>query len=281
MISNHIGRKSHAVMAAALFLSGVAVAEDEIRARFAQRLFDTRHPDFMTIYFTGLDTEQHASGPFSAQSNAVLERIDALIGALRADIEHQAPGRATICVVSDHGFAAVAHDVNLMSAFQSAGLFSIDQSQKITAWRAMPWPAGGGAAIMLADPADQNVQARVRALLTGLAADPANGIDRVLTHQDLLQAGGFPDAAYFVSLAGGYELGDKLQGPLITEPVNRGMHGYPPDRPDMRASFFLIGPHIPAGRSLGEIDMRQIAPTLATILHLPLPDAEQAALRFQ
>src|SRR6202042_1021135 len=56
------------------------VAEDEIRARFAIRLLEEKHPDFMTIYFTGLDTAQHESGPFSASSNAVLERIDTLIG---------------------------------------------------------------------------------------------------------------------------------------------------------------------------------------------------------
>jgi hypothetical protein len=56
------------------------------------------------------------------------------------------------------------------------------------------------------------------------------------------------------------------------------MHGYVPDLPEMRSAFFLIGPHIPSGRSLGEIDMRQIAPTLASILHVPLAGAEMAAL---
>jgi predicted AlkP superfamily pyrophosphatase or phosphodiesterase len=258
-----------------------SVAEDEIRARFAIRLMQTRHPDFMTVYLTGLDSEQHASGPFSAKSNAVLERIDTIIGELRSAIEATAPGRATICVVSDHGFASVEHDVNLFGAFLEAGLFSIDREQKVTAWQAMPWPAGGGAAIMLAEPGDELVQARVRTLLATLAGDPANGIDRVMTHEELVQAQGFPQAAYFVSFASGYELGSGFEGPLIAAPSNRGMHGYAPDRPEMRSSFFLIGPQIPAARSLGEIDMRQIAPTLASILHLRLPDAELAPLTLQ
>jgi predicted AlkP superfamily pyrophosphatase or phosphodiesterase len=258
-----------------------SVAEDEIRARFAIRLMQTRHPDFMTVYLTGLDSEQHASGPFSAKSNAVLERIDTIIGELRSAIEATAPGRATICVVSDHGFASVEHDVNLFNAFLEARLFSIDREQKVTAWQAMPWPAGGGAAIMLAEPGDELVQARVRTLLATLAGDPANGIDRVMTHEELVQAQGFPQAAYFVSFASGYELGSGFEGPLIAAPSNRGMHGYAPDRPEMRSSFFLIGPQIPAARSLGEIDMRQIAPTLASILHLRLPDAELAPLTLQ
>jgi hypothetical protein len=48
----------------------------------------------------------------------------------------------------------------------------------------------------------------------------------------------------------------------------------------MKSSFFLIGPHVPAGRSLGEIDMRQIAPTLASILHVSLKDAELGPLQL-
>jgi predicted AlkP superfamily pyrophosphatase or phosphodiesterase len=256
------------------------VAEDEIRSRFAVRLFETKHPDFMTIYFTGLDTAQHESGPFSAQSNAVLERIDALVGTLRAAIEKATAHRATICIVSDHGFAAVDHDVNLYSAFLEAGLFSVDGDNKVTAWKAMPWPAGGGAAIMLADPADEAIRARVDALLDSLRRDPANGIDRVLTHDMLVQARGFPDASWFVSFRVGYEFGSSFAGPLVSSPSNRGMHGYVPDLPEMRSSFFLLGPHIPSGQSLGEIDMRQIAPTLASILHVPLTGAELAALKL-
>ena len=34
----------------------------------------------------------------------------------------------------------------------------------------------------------------------------------------------------------------------------------------MLASFFLIGPGVPPGRSLGEIDLRQITPTLPEVM---------------
>jgi hypothetical protein len=39
-------------------------------------------------------------------------------------------------------------------------------------------------------------------------------------------------------------------------------------------AFFLIGPGVPAGRSLGIIDMRDVAPTLAHRLSLSLPAAD-------
>jgi predicted AlkP superfamily pyrophosphatase or phosphodiesterase len=254
------------------------VAEDEIRARFAIRLLQKKRPHFFTMYLTGLDTEEHLSGPFSPKSNETLERLDAVVGSLRAAAEKAAPGHATICVVSDHGFAAVEHDVNLYAAFLEAGLFSVDRNNKITKWQAMLWPAGGSAAVVLADPADESVRARVKTLLDKLAGDPANGIDRILPQEEIRRGRGFPDAAYLVSLRIGYEMAYSLSLPLITKPGNLGMHGYVPERPEMLSSFFIVGPRIAKAKAMGEIDMRQIAPTIAGILHVPLSGAEMAGL---
>ena len=254
------------------------VAEDEIRARFAIRLLEKKHPAFFTVYLTGLDTEEHASGPFSAKSNQTLERLDALVGSLRAAAEKAAPGRATVCVVSDHGFAAIEHDVNLYAAFREAGLFSVDKDNKVTDWKAMLWPAGGSAAVMLADPKDEQLRARVKALLDKLASEPANGIDRIWSQQEVRQGRGFPEAAFLVSLKIGYEMANGFSMPLIAKRSNLGMHGYVPERAEMRSSFFIVGPHIAAGKSLGEIDMRQIAPTLAQVLRLHLAGAEMGPL---
>ena len=258
-----------------------SVAEDEIRARFAIRLLEKKHPSFFTVYLTGLDSEQHLSGPFSQKSNATLERLDAVVGSLRAAAESAAPGRATICLVSDHGFAAVEHDVNLYAAFREAGFIGVDQAGKITDWKAMPWPAGGSAAVMLADPADQSMAARVKALLDKLAGDSDNGIERILTQEEIQRGGGFPNAAYLVSFRSGYEMAYALSPPLVTPPGNLGMHGYLPEHPDMRSVFFIVGPHIPKDRSVGEIDMRQIAPTIAGIMHVRLAGAELAPLALQ
>jgi predicted AlkP superfamily pyrophosphatase or phosphodiesterase len=52
---------------------------------------------------------------------------------------------------------------------------------------------------------------------------------------------------------------------------NQMVAGYLPSSPDMRSSFFLAGKGIAAGRSLGEIHMEDIAPTLAKVLGVKLP----------
>ena len=53
-----------------------------------------------------------------------------------------------------------------------------------------------------------------------------------------------------------------------------GTHGYAPDVAEMNSSFFIAGPGIGVNRNLGQIDMRDIAPTLAGLLRVPLPSAE-------
>jgi predicted AlkP superfamily pyrophosphatase or phosphodiesterase len=257
------------------------VADDEIRARFAIRLLEKKHPAFFTVYLTGLDTEEHASGPFSAKSNETLERLDSVVGSLRAAAEKAAPGRATICVVSDHGFAPVEHDVNLYAAFLDAGLFSVDKDNKVTDWKAMLWPAGGSAAVVLADPKDETVRTKVKALLDKLAADPANGIDRIWSRAEIQKGRGFPDAEYLIALKIGYETAYGMKLPLIAKPGNLGMHGYVPDESQMRSSFFIVGPQVAKGRSLGEIDMREIAPALAAILHVHLAAAEMQGVALK
>jgi predicted AlkP superfamily pyrophosphatase or phosphodiesterase len=259
------------------------ITGDENRAKFAARLIELKNPAFATIYLTALDHEQHASGPFSAQSNATLERIDAAVAAILASIQRTYGDRAVVCIVSDHGFVATDKALNLAVAFRNAGLIefgppaasSASSSEQIKSWKAMIWGAGGSSAIVLHDKNDAATKSKVADLLARLAADPVNGIDRIVPESELRARGGFSGAAFLVALRPGYVTGDAVSGEIVTPSTSiRGMHGYWPDQPEMNASFFILGPGIPAAHSLGLIDMRAIAPTLAQILGLPLPSAE-------
>src|SRR5207249_727352 len=80
--------------------SDESIEADELRARFADWLLQEKKPAFMTAYFTALDYIEHESGPFSKESSAVLERLDAVVGKLRQTAEGLGP--AVICLVSDH-----------------------------------------------------------------------------------------------------------------------------------------------------------------------------------
>jgi len=251
---------------------------DEVRANYAVWILEKKRPRFLTLHLSSLDHTQHETQPFSPQSLAVLEKLDELIGKIREEAERIAPGSTFVAAVSDHGFVKYDQQLNLFPAFHEAKLFSTDDKGKITDWRAMPWETGESAAIMLKDPKDEMTLAEVRALLSKLASDPANGIDRVLEAKDLHQRGGYPEASFFVSLKPGWRTGTTLSGPVVSKIKSGGTHGALPDLPDLRASFFLVGPDIPAGKDLGLIDMRDVAPTLAKEAGLSLPSADGKAL---
>jgi len=83
------------------------VEDDEARGRFAVRVLEKKRPALLTLHLLALDHTQHETRPFSAETFAVLERLDAVVGKLRETAERLAPGRAFVAIVSDHGFAGV------------------------------------------------------------------------------------------------------------------------------------------------------------------------------
>ena len=258
-----------------------SIEGDENRGRFAAALIARHRPQFATVYLAGLDHQQHAYGPDTPPAHAVLERIDAIVGALIAAERKAYPG-AVIVVVSDHGFAPITRETNLYRAFIDAGLITLDPGGKVKSWEAMPWPAGGSAAVVLARPDDAGLQTRVAALLASLKANPANGIAAIAGKSEIAAMRGNPAASFFVDFQPGYSAGGfaAVGGGLNAPSHNKGTHGYFPARDTMQSTFMMIGPKIPKGRSLGVIDMRSIAPTLAAIMHVRLGGAELPALAY-
>ncbi len=252
---------------------------DETRGRFVAEIIARKKPYFTTAYLTALDHEQHAKGPGSPEAHAILERIDAIVGRLVA-AQLAAHPDSVIAVVSDHGFSPTTTEVNFYKAFIDAGLITLGPDGKIASWEAEPWTSGGSVAVMLARPDDKALETRVRELLDRLKADPAMRIGAIADRAEIARMGGNPEAAFYLDLmpdanSGGFK---GAQAALSGPAGSKGMHGFFPAAPFMRSTFMVMGRGIPAGRSLGEIDMRAIAPTLAGILEVPFETAEMPAV---
>ena len=246
---------------------------DALKARDAAALYRLKRPALFTIHLSSLDEVQHATGPGSPQSHAVLERIDAEVGTIVEAARAVEPD-VVVAIVSDPGCAPGSQEVDLGTAFVQAGLIRLDAAGKPVSWDASPWASGGSAAVVLARRDDPALRARVAALLARLAADPASGVLRVIDRDQIARMGGAPDADFFVDGRDGYSFASKLTGPLVRPIEEKGSHGFFPDRPQMRATLILNGPGVPVGRDLGEVDMRAIAPTLAGRLGVALPSAD-------
>jgi hypothetical protein len=127
---------------------------------------------------------------------------------------------------------------------------------------------------MLKDATDVEARQKVSALLARLATDAAGSILRVIDTTEAQKMGGFPEAAFVVCARPGYAISTSLEGAVTGATKTGGTHGYFPELHEMDSAFFIAGPGIAAGRDLGRIDMRDIAPTLAHLLGVKLPDVE-------
>ena len=243
-----------------------SIAADHQRTKFNVWMLQNRKPQFLTSYLSGLDTVQHESGPHSRESLAAIEEIDQLVGQIRAAAEASGNGQAIICIVSDHGFARTDKEVHLNAALAGAGLIEVDAAGTVKSWKAYAWNSGGLAAVMI----DGNDRESVR--IAENAVRSLEGVHRIVGNPSEL--GGYPKAAFVVALKLGYRTGNELKGPVNRTGRVGGTHGYLPELPEMNSSFYIAGPEIAAGRNLGRIDMRDIAPTIASLLGVSLPAAE-------
>lgn len=259
------------------------VDQDVTKTAEAVAILHKFHPDLLLVHLTDLDHQEHEHSPFSKEANASLEALDAQIGEIR-EAALSADPATRIVVVSDHGFLRVDHRVNLNVLLARAGLIQVGDMRAgsskpvVTDWQAEAWPAGGSNAIMLRYPKDAGLAAKVQQVLEKAKSDPTNGIDTVLTHEDIVARGGFPDAEFLVDYKDGYEPGNAFVGTVIQDAPSTGMHGYLPSRPAMRSAFLIEGEEIASSHDLGVVDMRQIAPTIAKLLGITLKDARQPIL---
>jgi len=248
-------------------------ASDTVKARYVARIIADFKPELFTVHLNGVDGVQHQFGAGSDEAHRAIENADAAL-AIMEDAERAAHPDAVIALVSDHGFADVRHETHIAWAFVQAGLITLDAKQKITGWEAQPWNTGASSAIILARPDDAALKAKVKALLDQLAADPANGIARVIDADEIARLGGNHGATFYVDYRLGYQASAALSGPMVSDSAIRGTHGYFPEHAEMHSTFLIDGPGIPVGKNLGEIDMRDIAPTIAKVLRVDLPSAQ-------
>jgi predicted AlkP superfamily pyrophosphatase or phosphodiesterase len=255
-----------------------AIEGDQQRTKYAVAILREKKVQLMTVHLAALDHLEHQGGPFSPVANAALEQLDAHVGELEEAAKSAFPN-VTVCVLSDHGFARTDHRFNILKPFVDAGLVTLNTAGKITEWKAYAKPDGGSSEVYLKDPNDGATRQKVQALLQRLAADSANGIERVLDKNEIAKMGGDPDAAFWVAMKLNFSVESNATGQTGPKKV-AGTHGFLPSHEELLASFFIAGPGIHPGLDLGIIDMRSIAPTLAHCLEVPFTTGDLAALHL-
>ena len=254
---------------------GKKLKVDDRRHAWQVEVIKRFRPEFMTAHIGYLDHAEHRHGPFSPEACATLEFIDGLVARLIAT-ERAVHPDACIVIVSDHGFLPTDRGMNLNALLAREGLLDPDRQT----WRAAAYDTGGSSAIIVRDPQDAATVEKVRAVITAAAKNPDYGIGRIWSHEQVVARGGMPDALLMLEPAPGWRFVGGTRQVVIQVP-GTGAHGQFPDQPALHSAFMLIGPGVAAGRNLGVIDMRQIAPTIARLLGVTLPAAQLSPVHYE
>jgi predicted AlkP superfamily pyrophosphatase or phosphodiesterase len=235
-------------------------------------------PNLMLLHLAVVDREEHQHGPFSPEANAATETADAQVARVIAEAKKDGIWDSTVLVVlSDHGFVSISQAVRPGVLLRDHGLITLNEKDRITAWKASLITDGGSAYIYVNDRNDDATRRELIDIFKPLAGAQGSGISRVAGHDEIVAMGGDPDAFLTLEAVEGRVITGEYTG-KFTEPSKLGgTHGYFPDRPEMRSSLIFYGLSIGAGK-IENARMIDIGPTIARWLGLDLPNAQGSAL---
>ncbi len=256
---------------------GKELSGDERLTKVSEYIITSHRPNLMLIHLIELDGAHHRNGPRSKPAIEMAEREDGYIGRIveatrRAGIFE----KTTFLIVSDHGFASIDKRFAPNVTLAKEKLITLGADGKATEWKAAAWPAGGSCAIVLRDASDKETEAKVAAIFSNLAKSANSPIKRIISRNELRRMGAIPQATLMLEAAPGYSFDEALTGQETRDSgeTYRGTHGYLPTSAEMRASLIMYGVGVRSGAKVPLARMIDVAPTVAALLKLNLPQAE-------
>jgi predicted AlkP superfamily pyrophosphatase or phosphodiesterase len=255
---------------------------DERLTLVSEYIINNYRPNLLLLHLIELDGAHHRNGPRTKAGIETAEREDGYIRRIM-EATRQAGifERTTFFVVSDHGFASIDKRFSPNVALAKEGLITLDAEGKATAWKAAAWPAGGSCAMILKDVNDKETEAKVITLFSKWAKQERSPIKQILTRAELLKLKAVPQAALMLEAAPGYSFDETLTGAEVRDSgeTYKGTHGYLPTDPRMRASLIIYGAGARSGAKLPLARMIDLAPSIAVLLKLKLPQPEGKPLK--
>lgn len=258
------------------------VWHDEMWTKAACFMFTKHQPNLLLYHTLSTDWNHHYYGPGTPASYGALAYADRLVGDVVDAVERSGlRKKTTFIVMTDHGFKKVTKILYLNVALKKAGLAHA-AGPALTASDAAVMSLGGMALVYVTDPARKaELLPKLRALLSA-----AEGVDRVLDGREGPTLG-MPSSDEYTRMGDlillakeGYAFNDSAAGDdVVTAAVNyAGTHGYIASDPELEGIFIASGNGIRKGVALPRVSNLDIAPTLARLLGLELPEKEGRAL---
>lgn len=258
------------------------VGRDRYWTEAAAHIIKRHKPNLLLFHLLNVDANNHAHGPrtyasktaYAYADECVAKIVDALKTAGLSD-------RATILVVSDHGFKTATQSIRPNAILRRLELLSVDDGKIAGDVYAMS--SGGSANIYITN------AARKAELLPRLAEvfQATEGVDRVLLPADFAEWG-LPNPEtnprmgdLYLLAKDGYAFNGRPDGPEVGALAGGypGNHGYAASDPDMSVTFIASGYGIRAGATLERMSSLDLGPTIAALLGLEMKNVEGRVLK--
>ncbi|HEX4129487.1 MAG TPA: ectonucleotide pyrophosphatase/phosphodiesterase [Pirellulales bacterium] len=261
---------------------GGGVMRDWMYTRMFRQVLDKHQPNLLMIHIVEVDHVEHKYGPRTAEAYWSVSHADDRLRDLVEAVEASPwRGKTTFFVCSDHGFFTIRREIRPNVLLKQMKLVELDGS-KITSRKAWCVAQGGGCAVYVLDEAHKpELVAKLKEALAQV-----EGVEKVLLSEQFDTIGQptlavDPHAAdLWVTASENYSFGDTSTGDDVVtarESIG-GTHGYLPEHDDLLGTCVLWGPTITPGTRLGKIANLDIAPTMAKVLGVELPNVEGKVL---
>lgn len=244
------------------------LGREDVVGAMAAYLFARYRPTLMLVHAIGLDHVRHRLGRDNDLARRAVAAADRALARVVETVERLGlAGRTTFVVTGDHGSVDV-HTTLLPNVWlREAGLLDTGS------WLAF-FHASGGSAFLRLNPAGDPPRAfeTVQSIVAGLPPG-VRALFRVLDRQDLDVLGADPDAVLALTAAPGVVFSADRDGEPVQAAHGAG-HGYDPGLHDMTTGFVAAGAGVRAGAVVPLLPMPHIAPFIAALLGLDLPDID-------
>jgi hypothetical protein len=242
--------------------------------------------DLLTVSFSANDSVGHKYGPESPEVRDIAVKTDAIIGKLLAEVDKRVGLAHTLVMfTSDHGVAPMPETMTErhMPGGRADGPALFDAIQKALDARfgAGKWllaTAGTAPYLNYALMAEKKADPAEVRRVAAEAARAASGahVSRVYTRDQLLRAE-IADDVIGRRVLRGFNPSRSGDLEIILEPYwIRGATGTTHGTPynyDAAIPLILMGPGVVPGRYAAAVALNDAAPTLSTILNIPMPSA--------
>ncbi|WP_379135262.1 alkaline phosphatase family protein [Paenibacillus sp. sgz500958] len=253
---------------------------DDFTTKCAVDTIKRKKPNLLMMHLIDLDDAKHMYGTDCDEVMQVILRMDSRLGDIMQAVEDAGIAEETvILVLGDHGQFDVRYKVHLNNLLQDKGLIFEENGEM--KWRAY-FQCGGGSAYLHVQPGDEEAEAAALAALEDYMKDDSSGIESVYDRDELDRLHVGRSTRFMLEAKKGYSFDESMGEPTIVDLKEQGVryatHGYSPEKSDYRCNIVVSGAKVKQDYAIGDLEMVDIAPTMAKILGIDFNPCDGRAL---